>query len=64
MVHDAHRDLDTVTAWIYLCYNYNATNVVPPQKDQVHPSLKRRAHFSNMYMSTRKKILVKSLNEA
>jgi hypothetical protein len=45
----------SVTALIYSCWNYSATNVAPTLKDQPLPSSKWRPHFSNTYMSRREK---------
>lgn len=36
-VHSVHSGLDTVTAWVYLCWNYGETSVALEQKDQPHP---------------------------
>jgi hypothetical protein len=56
-VHSAHRDLDAVTARIYLCYMYGATNVAPSLKDRLLPPSKRKPHFANTYMSRMKRNL-------
>jgi hypothetical protein len=52
-----YSDLDAMTAQIYLCWNYSATNVAPTQKDLPLPHPKGD-QFLNMYMSKTVKILV------
>jgi hypothetical protein len=56
-VRRVHSDLDAMTVLIYSysCWNYGATNAVPTQKDRHLLLTKRRSHFSNTYLSRRKK---------
>jgi hypothetical protein len=51
-MHRVHSDLDAVTARIYSCWNYGATNVTPTQKHRP-PLVEDEAPFRNTDMSRR-----------